>query len=82
VDENRVETAKRYKFLWNFRIDCHRIVGTVVNLAMGRAYWQIGYLIVEHEQEGKERAEYGKAVLEELSNCYFGLKATRPENGI
>ncbi len=38
-----------------------------VNLAMVQAYWQIGYLIVEHEQEGKERAEYGKAILKELS---------------
>jgi len=38
-----------------------------VNLAMVQAYWQIGYLIVEHEQEGKERAEYGKAILKELA---------------
>lgn len=38
-----------------------------VNLAMVQAYWQIGYLIVEHEQEGKERAGYGKAILKELS---------------
>jgi predicted nuclease of restriction endonuclease-like (RecB) superfamily len=38
-----------------------------VNLAMVQAYWQIGYLIVEHEQSGKERAEYGKAILKELS---------------
>jgi len=40
-----------------------------VNLAMVQAYWQIGYLIVEHEQEGKERAEYGKAILKDLSRC-------------
>ncbi|MFP3912395.1 MAG: DUF1016 N-terminal domain-containing protein, partial [Desulfobacteraceae bacterium] len=38
-----------------------------VNFAMVQAYWQIGYLIVEHEQEGKERAEYGKRLLKELS---------------
>ena len=38
-----------------------------VNFAMVQAYWQVGYLIVEHEQEGKERAEYGKAVLKEIS---------------
>jgi predicted nuclease of restriction endonuclease-like (RecB) superfamily len=38
-----------------------------VNLAMVRAYWRIGHLIVEHEQEGKTRAEYGKAVLKEVS---------------
>lgn len=38
-----------------------------VNFAMVKAYWRIGMLIVEHEQAGESRAEYGKAVLEELS---------------
>ena len=39
-----------------------------VNFAMVQAYWRVGCLIVENEQEGKERAEYGKAVLKELSH--------------
>ena len=30
-------------------------------------YWQIGKLIVEDEQEGKKKAEYGKAILKNLS---------------
>ncbi len=34
---------------------------------MVTAYWSIGKLIVEHEQKGDERAEYGKAVLEGLA---------------
>jgi predicted nuclease of restriction endonuclease-like (RecB) superfamily len=38
-----------------------------VNFAMVQSYWQIGRVIVEHEQKGKKRAEYGEAVLEELS---------------
>ena len=38
-----------------------------VNFAMVQAYWQIGRLIVEDEQNGEARAEYGKKVLEELS---------------
>lgn len=38
-----------------------------VNFAMVQAYWRIGMLIVEHEEEGESRAEYGKAVLEDLS---------------
>ncbi len=38
-----------------------------VNFAMVTAYWNIGKLIVEDEQNGNVRAEYGKAVLEELS---------------
>ena len=38
-----------------------------VNFAMVQAYWQIGRLIVEDEQTGEARAEYGKKVLEELA---------------
>lgn len=38
-----------------------------VNTAMVQAYWHIGKVIVEEEQRGKQRAEYGKALLEGLS---------------
>ena len=30
-----------------------------VNQAMVQSYWQIGQIIVEQEQQGQERAEYG-----------------------
>lgn len=38
-----------------------------VNTAMVHAYWQVGRLIVEHEQGGKGRARYGAALLEALA---------------
>ncbi len=38
-----------------------------VNFAMVRAYWEIGRIIVEEEQSGKEKAEYGRSLIEELS---------------
>lgn len=38
-----------------------------VNTTMVRTYFEIGLLIVEEEQNGKERAEYGKQILKELS---------------
>ena len=38
------------------------------NKAIVLTYWQIGRRIVEQEQGGKERAEYGKALLEILSD--------------
>lgn len=38
-----------------------------VNSAMVMAYWSIGRTIVEYEQKGLDRAEYGKQVLEGLS---------------
>jgi len=43
-----------------------------VNQTMVYTYYEIGRMIVEDEQQGKERAEYGKQVLEDLS-----LKITR-----
>ena len=41
---------------------------SAVNFAMVQAYWQIGRIIVEYEQNGNVRADYGKAVLQELSS--------------
>lgn len=38
-----------------------------VNSAMVEAYWLIGKRIVEEEQNGKNRAEYGEALLKKLS---------------
>lgn len=40
---------------------------TAVNFAIVQAYWHIGRIIVEHEQNGSLRAEYGKAVLQGIS---------------
>jgi len=36
-------------------------------LSMIEAYWQIGRRIVEQEQEGRERADYGKEIINRLS---------------
>jgi hypothetical protein len=38
-----------------------------VNFAMVEAYWNVGRMIVEEEQRGKARAEYGKGLLKGLS---------------
>jgi len=40
---------------------------TAVNLTMVYTYFEIGRYIVEDEQQGEQRAEYGKSVLKELS---------------
>ncbi len=42
-------------------------VYSVVNSTMVKAYWLIGKRIVEEEQEGKERASYGKQIIDNLS---------------
>ena len=41
---------------------------SAVNFAMVQAYWHIGRIIVEHEQKGSLRAEYGKGILQQISN--------------
>jgi len=46
-----------------------------VNTAMTRAYWAIGKRIVEEEQKGNKRAEYGSQLIKNLSialNQEFG----------
>ncbi len=40
----------------------------MANSVLLETYWQIGKLIVEDEQQGKKRAEYGKALLKTLAN--------------
>lgn len=39
-----------------------------INTTMVHTYWQVGRLIVEQEQQGSDRAAYGKQVLKQLSN--------------
>lgn len=46
-----------------------------VNFVMVEAYWNIGRLIIEEEQQGKQRADYGTHLIKNLSvklNADFG----------
>ena len=38
-----------------------------VNQILVKTYWDIGKRIVEYEQKGREKAEYGSALLKNLS---------------
>ena len=44
-----------------------RAAARSVNAVMTASYWEIGRRIVEFEQGGRGRAEYGKALLKRLS---------------
>ncbi|MGK2940545.1 MAG: PDDEXK nuclease domain-containing protein [Immundisolibacter sp.] len=44
-----------------------RAAARSVNALMATSYWEIGRRIVEFEQGGKDRAEYGQALLKRLS---------------
>jgi len=48
--------------------EARKSVVQTVNKTMAYTYFEIGRMIVEEEQNGKERAEYGKQILKELSN--------------
>ena len=47
--------------------EARRTAARSVNAVMTAAYWMIGQHIVEFEQGGKERAEYGTALVERLA---------------
>ena len=47
--------------------DARSNIARAVNTQMVLAYWQIGREIVEEEQKGKARADYGKGILKKLS---------------
>jgi len=38
-----------------------------VNVALTRRNWLIGYYIVEYEQQGRDRAQYGERLLDKLA---------------
>ncbi|MDI6808884.1 MAG: PDDEXK nuclease domain-containing protein [Candidatus Eisenbacteria bacterium] len=51
------------EILHNARRSAYR----AINFAMVEAYWKVGRMIVEEEQQGREKAEYGRGLLKELS---------------
>lgn len=55
--------AEIKSILQNARIKTY----TAINVAMVNAYWQMGKRIVDEEQQGKEKATYGEAILKSLS---------------
>ncbi len=52
--------------------NARKSIKTAVNLSMVYTYYNIGCMIVEEEQKGSDRAEYGKYVLRELSAYLSG----------
>ncbi len=64
-------TEKKYKGLVSqiseIYLSGQKKTVTAINTHLVETYWKIGQYIVEFEQKGKERAEYGTALLKELS---------------
>jgi hypothetical protein len=48
-------------------VDARKKITSTVNVAMVYTYFEVGRYIVEDEQDGKTRAEYGKGILKGVS---------------
>ena len=53
--------------------------GKAVNISLTLRNWLIGYYIAEYEQQGKDRAEYGEALLAKLSEELARLDIPRSD---
>ena len=62
-----VASDRLYRAVRDVIQEAHGVVSRVANWAMVEANWRVGFLIVEDEQKGKRKAEYGKAVLRDLA---------------
>ncbi|NQU84555.1 MAG: DUF1016 domain-containing protein, partial [Mariniphaga sp.] len=58
---------KTYSTIRSILDNARSKVYRTVNFVMVLAYWNIGKIIVEEEQKGKEKAEYGSYLIKELS---------------
>ncbi len=72
MSDDRIDPAKNnistvYEQIKTILAEARRQAYRAINIAMVQAYWNIGRLIVEEEQRGKERAEYGTRLILELS---------------
>lgn len=70
IEANRLELptiGNLYTEIRQVLVNARQTAYKAVNFSMVTAYWNIGKLIVEDEQQGNSRAEYGKAVLSDLS---------------
>lgn len=67
MDKNEIQ-ASFLQNISNVLEAARKNAKTAVNLSMVYAYYEIGRMIVEEEQNGENRAAYGKKILKELSD--------------
>lgn len=56
-----------YRNISDVLADARGCAYRAVNSAMVQAYWEIGRIIVEEEQQGKAKADYGRQLIKELA---------------
>jgi len=70
-----IKNQKGYEFFENVAQiieQARKFVGRTADLTMCVTYFEIGRMIVEEEQGGKARAEYGKGLMNELAKFLTG----------
>lgn len=88
MKKNEINIAVNNDFLRsvsNVLSQARKNAKTAVNISMVYAYYEIGRMIVEEEQQGENRAAYGKQILKELSaylteNCGKGFSVGNLKN--
>ncbi|MDT8389642.1 MAG: DUF1016 N-terminal domain-containing protein [Lentisphaeria bacterium] len=67
TNEIAMPNAEFYETIRTILAEARRKTVASINTIMVEAYWRIGQRIVEEEQQGESRAEYGQKLLKELS---------------
>lgn len=67
TESTQISDNSLYNKIASILEESRKFVATTVNTAMVQTYFEIGRLIVEEEQHGNIRAEYGKETLKNLS---------------
>lgn len=67
IDHQLGSVEQLYQRISDVLADARGSAYRAVNFAMVQAYWEIGRIIVEDEQQGKATAEYGARLVTELS---------------
>lgn len=65
--KHEIQVEKLYSRVAGLLHAARQTVVRSINTVMAQTYFQIGQMIVEEEQQGKERAEYGKQLMKKLS---------------
>lgn len=70
MTKEKLKSREKYSLYQNIKdiiYEARQNAYRAVNFAMVQAYWNIGRLIVEEEQKGRERAEYGTHLIRDLA---------------
>ena len=64
---NEIDDKRIYREIKNILLKARKNAYRTINFVMVKAYWSIGKIIVEEEQKGQIRADYGEHLIKNLS---------------